>query len=68
VTTERTGDLRVYAPHGHRDLFWTIVRPHPRLTPRHVDETTTARWARTWPELTVLPWAGNGRVGEDAGR
>jgi hypothetical protein len=56
VTVDPGGDVRVYAPHGYDDLFSLVVRPNPRLAPRHVYETKTARWQAQWPELTVLPW------------
>ncbi len=58
VTVDPGGTLRVYAPHGYDDLFSMTVRPIRRLAPRHVYEEKTARWARQWPELTVLPWDG----------
>jgi uncharacterized protein len=55
------GDVpRVYAPFGFDDLFDLVVRPNPRLAPRHVYEAKAARWTQHWPELTVLPWAGGG--------
>ena len=38
-----------------------VVRPNPRLAPRHVYETKAARWQQQWPELTVLP--GNDSAG-----
>jgi hypothetical protein len=50
------GELEVYAPHGYADLFDLVVRPHPRLAPREVYDTTTTRWPAEWPQLTVLPW------------
>jgi hypothetical protein len=55
------GRPRVYAPYGYDDLFGMVVRPNPRLAPRHVYETKAARWLRTWPELAVLPWTGDAR-------
>jgi hypothetical protein len=54
--TQTDGGVQVYAPHGYDDLFALTVRPNPRLAPRHVYETKTARWNQQWPELTVLPW------------
>jgi hypothetical protein len=54
--TAADGGVRVYAPHGYDDLFSLTVRPNPRLAPRHVYESKTARWQQQWPELTVLPW------------
>jgi uncharacterized protein len=59
VTVVAGGELRVYAPHGYDDLFSLVVRPNPRLAPRKVYETKTARWQAQWPELTVLPWDGS---------
>jgi hypothetical protein len=56
VRVEPDGRWRVYAPHGLSDVFDLVVRPNPRLAPRHVYETKTARWRRQWPALTVLPW------------
>jgi hypothetical protein len=56
VTAAADGSASVYAPHGYTDLFDLVVRPNRRLAPRHVYETKTARWARQWPELTVLGW------------
>jgi hypothetical protein len=64
VTLDPDGRLRVYAPHGHDDLFSMTVRPNARLAPRQVYEVKTARWVRQWPELAVLPWDGN-RPGAD---
>ena len=54
--TVQDGRPRVYAPFGYDDLFAMVVRPNPRLAPRHVYETKAARWLQQWPELTVLPW------------
>lgn len=48
--------LVTYAPHGFADLFDMIVRPNPVLAPRSVYEAKTRRWAREWPNLSVLPW------------
>jgi uncharacterized protein len=56
VAVDPAGTPRVYAPHGYDDLFSLVVRPNPRLAPRHVYEAKTARWQEQWPELTVLPW------------
>ena len=56
--TWQDGRPRVYAPFGYDDLFAMVVRPNPRLAPRHVYETKAARWLETWPELVVLPWNG----------
>lgn len=56
ITAGEDGGVRVYAPHGYDDLFSLTVRPNPRLAPRHVYETKTARWQQQWPELAVLPW------------
>ncbi|MGY1603735.1 nucleotidyltransferase family protein [Geodermatophilus sp. SYSU D00815] len=50
------GTPEVYAPFGYADLFDLVVRPNPRLAPRHVYEQKAARWQACWPELTVLPW------------
>lgn len=55
-----SGAIEVYAPHGYADLFALVVRPNPRLAPRHVYEAKTARWRQQWPELTVLPWDDGG--------
>ena len=52
VSVARTARPRVYAPHGFDDLFALVVRPNPRLAPRHVYEAKAARWQDTWPELT----------------
>ncbi|HEX5946508.1 MAG TPA: nucleotidyltransferase family protein [Acidimicrobiales bacterium] len=46
----------VYAPSGFDDLFAFVVRPNTVVAPREVYETKSARWARLWPRLTVLPW------------
>ncbi|MGW4567559.1 nucleotidyltransferase family protein [Streptomyces sp. NPDC004561] len=56
VRPEPGGTWRVYAPYGLSDVFDLVVRPNPRLAPREVYETKTARWKEEWPELTVLPW------------
>jgi hypothetical protein len=56
VRTDSLGAVRVYAPHGFRDLFALVVRPNPVLAPREVYEKKTARWVQEWPDLTVLPW------------
>jgi uncharacterized protein len=56
ITAGDDGGVRVYAPHGYDDLFSLTVRPNPRLAPRQVYETKTARWEQVWPELDVLPW------------
>jgi len=53
---DRTGRLRVYAPHGFGDLFGLVLRPNPALAPGTVYKAKARRWAAEWPELTVLPW------------
>lgn len=50
------GSWQVYAPYGLDDMFGLVVRPNPVLAPRTTYETKTARWKRSWPELTVHPW------------
>lgn len=57
VTVDGDGRPRVYAPFGYDDLFALVVRPNPRLAPRHVYEAKAERWLGEWPELTVLPWS-----------
>ncbi|MGY2085065.1 nucleotidyltransferase family protein [Blastococcus sp. SYSU DS0539] len=64
IRVDDAGAVEVYAPHGYDDLFALVVRPNPRLAPRHVYEAKAARWVGEWPELTVLPWPD----GPDAGR
>ena len=59
VTRGADGRARVYAPYGYDDLFGLVVRPNPRLAPRHVYEAKAERWKEHWPELTVLPWSGS---------
>ena len=61
MTAGPDGEVRVYAPHGYDDLFAMVVRPNRRLAPRSVYEAKAARWARQWPELTVLPWDDDAR-------
>ena len=55
------GGYDVYAPSGFDDLFAFVVRPNPVVAPREVYETKSARWARLWPRLTVLPWPEDAR-------
>jgi hypothetical protein len=57
VSTDAAGRPLVYAPFGYDDLFAMVVRPNPRLAPRHVYEAKAERWLELWPELTVLPWS-----------
>ena len=59
IRVDDAGAVEVYAPHGYADLFGLVVRPNPRLAPRHVYEAKTARWRQQWPELTVEPWPGS---------
>ncbi len=68
VTLDAGGRPRVYAPFGYDDLFGLVVRPNPRLAPRHVYEAKAARWQEQWPELTVVPWDGNNGGAELAAR
>ncbi|MGY2064067.1 nucleotidyltransferase family protein [Blastococcus sp. SYSU DS0619] len=56
IRVDDAGAVEVYAPHGYDDLFALVVRPNPRLAPRHVYEAKVARWVGEWPELTALPW------------
>lgn len=54
---EAPGDpLRVLAPRGFADLFGLVVRPNRVRAPRAVYEEKSARWQRSWPELTVIPY------------
>lgn len=56
VRLERDGRWRIYAPHGLADVFTLVVRPNPVLAPAAVYAAKAERWAREWPELTVMPW------------
>ncbi|MGA7203930.1 MAG: nucleotidyltransferase family protein [Specibacter sp.] len=56
VTSDGSGALMSYAPHGYGDLFGRRVVPNPVLAPRDVYEAKTKRWIAEWPSLTVLPW------------
>jgi hypothetical protein len=53
---KRGVQVDVYAPSGFDDLFRLVLRPNPSIAPRHVYETKSARWARLWPRLRVMPW------------
>ncbi|MEW9549298.1 nucleotidyltransferase family protein [Nonomuraea sp. NPDC050783] len=50
------GEWKVYAPYGVADAFGLVLRPNPRLAPRHVYEAKVARWTAAWPELRALPY------------
>jgi hypothetical protein len=52
------GDFSICAPFGLDDLLGLIVRPNPRQITREIYEAKVARWRRSWPELTFLPWKG----------
>ena len=54
------GVVEVFAPYGFSDLFTMTTRPNPVLAPRDVYIAKTARWAKEWPGLTVLPWPTDG--------
>ncbi|KUL23928.1 nucleotidyltransferase family protein [Actinoplanes awajinensis] len=56
VRVEQGGRWRIYAPHGLGDVFNLVLRPNPGEGRREAYETKAARWARQWPELTVLEW------------
>jgi uncharacterized protein len=57
VAVRTNGDqYEVYAPSGFDDLFAFVVRPNPVIAPQTVYETKSARWAKLWPRLQVLPW------------
>ena len=49
-------DARPVAAAG---VLGLVVRPNTGLVRREVYEAKAARWARTWPGLTGLPWPGN---------
>lgn len=50
------GNYDVYAPSGFDDLTAFVVRPNPVVAPRYVYEEKSARWAKHWPRLEILPW------------
>ena len=60
----RTGDpdghgpdgFAVCAPFGLDDLLGLVVRPNTVLVTEAVYTAKAARWAATWPRLTVHPW------------
>jgi len=52
----RQDQLKLYAPYGLDDVLNLVVRPNKRLVTREVYEAKAARWAQSWPRLTVLPW------------
>ena len=52
----RCDGLVVCAPFGLDDLFGLIVRPNTVLVTEPVYTAKAARWAATWPRLTVVPW------------
>lgn len=66
VTSDGSGALTTYAPHGYDDLFGRRVIPNPVLAPRDVYEVKTHRWSAEWPSLEVLPWPAVGREQEPA--
>lgn len=50
------GEFQVYAPYGLSDLFNMTVRPNKLLVTRAVYEKKAAKWAKLWPNLTVISW------------
>jgi hypothetical protein len=56
IRREPDGMLTIYAPFGLDDLVGLIVRPNRVMVSRDVYEAKVARWARTWPRLTIHPW------------
>lgn len=66
VTSDQTGALTTYAPHGYDDLFARMIVPNPVIAPRDVYEAKTKRWSAEWPSLTVLPWPTDVVVDEPA--
>ncbi|WP_258066546.1 nucleotidyltransferase family protein [Arthrobacter sp. GMC3] len=66
VTSDETGRLAIYAPHGYDGLFARNVVPNPVLAPRDVYEAKTKRWSAEWPSLKVLPWPTEAIVGKPA--
>ncbi|MBV8952398.1 MAG: nucleotidyltransferase family protein [Actinobacteria bacterium] len=47
----------VCAPFGLADLFAMVARANKAIVTRDVYEEKVTRWARLWPQLTVLPWS-----------
>lgn len=48
--------VRVYAPHGLRDVFAMHMRPNRRLAPRFVYDAKVEAYKERWPRLTNDPW------------
>lgn len=56
MTSLANGDIRVYAPHGLRDVFDRVMRPNVRLAPKEVYETKVRQYQERWPSITSEPW------------
>lgn len=55
VREDRDGFV-VCAPFGLADLLGMVARPNKAIVTRDVYEEKTARWAKRWPQLQVMPW------------
>ncbi|WP_181311539.1 nucleotidyltransferase family protein [Nocardioides campestrisoli] len=56
MTTRADGGVRVYAPHGLRDVFDRVLRPNPRLAPQEVYDAKVREYRERWPSVTAEPW------------
>jgi hypothetical protein len=59
IGIKRTGDefLDLFVPFGLDDVWNLIVTPNRTLPIAHVYAEKTERWKKSWPTLTVHPWA-----------
>ena len=57
ISVNSAGDICIYAPFGFKDTWDLLVRPNRRLDIPDVYQLKTGRWAETWPDLRVVPWA-----------
>ena len=58
VCLTSSDDLRIIAPHGLRDLFDLVVRPHlvaPNAAAVYRERIATKHWLQRWPKLTIIP-------------
>jgi hypothetical protein len=56
--SKQGSEYSICAPFGLDDLLGLVVRPNARQITREIYEAKVARWRRSWPELTFLPWNG----------
>lgn len=56
VRMNDSGELKIYAPYGLKDLMNLIVRPNKVLITEEIYLQKVEKWTKSWNNLKIIPW------------